>query len=342
LYINGVLETGVTRPGDCPLNSNWAILNSGQAINIGRHSTISGGRGSEAYIAEWNLIDGQALTPSSFGKTDAATGQWIPKKYAGTYGTNGFYLKFSDIATTSGSNAGLGKDFSGNGNYWNTNNISVTSGATYDAMVDSPTLSAVASNYAVMNPLAADSNATFSNANLTITSNAAGEGFIPATIDFDIASSTGYYFEVTVDSGTAYCTTGFIPVSKFPGKMWTGGTYPGLSTYNPGFEIRFSDGTILQNGGSSAYGSGATAGDTWGFAIKNGKVWARNSSGYFNSGNPVTEANPAVTGQTGQWLLGFAERAGAFGAGCTYNFGQRPFAYTPPTGFKSLNAFNLP
>ncbi len=124
--------------------------------------------------------------------------------------------------------------------------------------------------------------------------------------------------------------------------MWTGGTYPGQSTYNPGFEIRFSDGTILQNGGSSAYGSGATAGDTWGFAIKNGKVWARNSSGWFNSGNPVTEANPAVTGQTGQWLLGFAERAGAFGAGCTYNFGQRPFSYTPPTGFVRLNTYNLP
>jgi hypothetical protein len=25
-----------------------------------------------------------------------------------------------------------------------------------------------------------------------------------------------------------------------------------------------------------------------------------------------------------------------------YNFGQRPFSYTPPTGFKSLNTFNLP
>jgi len=24
------------------------------------------------------------------------------------------------------------------------------------------------------------------------------------------------------------------------------------------------------------------------------------------------------------------------------NFGQRPFSYTPPAGFKSLNAFNLP
>jgi hypothetical protein len=30
------------------------------------------------------------------------------------------------------------------------------------------------------------------------------------------------------------------------------------------------------------------------------------------------------------------------GATASLNFGQRPFAYTPPSGFKSLNAFNLP
>ena len=342
LYVNGVQVTAFSTASYPSLNYDTQVNN-----NVTQYIGTGGGGASDqlfdGYLAETHFIDGSAKTPSDFGETDTTTGVWKPKAYTGTYGTNGFYLKFSDIATTSGSNAGLGKDFSGNTNYWTTNNISVTAGTTYDAMTDSPTLtSATVANYAVMNPLAADSNATFSNANLTIASNAAGEGFIPATIDFDIASSTGYYFEVTVDSGTAYCTTGFIPVSKFPGKMWTGGTYPGQSTYNPGFEIRFSDGTILQNGGSSAYGSGATAGDTWGFAIKNGKVWARNSSGWFNSGNPVTEANPAVTGQTGQWLLGFAERAGAFGAGCTYNFGQRPFSYTPPTGFVALNTYNLP
>jgi len=339
VWVNSNTQTFSQTP-TVTLNSDLYI-NAAVSHSLGRRDT--GSLYFDGYLAEINFIDGSAKTPSDFGETDTTTGVWKPKAYTGTYGTNGFYLKFSDIATTSGSNAGLGKDFSGNTNYWTTNNISVTAGTTYDAMTDSPTLtSATVANYAVMNPLAADSNATFSNANLTIASNAAGEGFIPATIDFDIASSTGYYFEVTVDSGTAYCTTGFIPVSKFPGKMWTGGTYPGQSTYNPGFEIRFSDGTILQNGGSSAYGSGATAGDTWGFAIKNGKVWARNSSGWFNSGNPVTEANPAVTGQTGQWLLGFAERAGAFGAGCTYNFGQRPFSYTPPTGFVALNTYNLP
>ena len=46
------------------------------------------------------------------------------KRFSGTYGTNGFYLDFSDnTSTTSGSNAGIGKDVSGNGNYWDSNNI---------------------------------------------------------------------------------------------------------------------------------------------------------------------------------------------------------------------------
>ena len=102
-----------------------------------------------------HFIDGQALTPSSFGETSSTTGVWQPKRYSGTYGTNGFYLPFTDnSALTSGSNAGLGKDFSGNGNYWNTNNISITSGSTYDSMTDVPTLtSATQANYPVLNPI---------------------------------------------------------------------------------------------------------------------------------------------------------------------------------------------
>ena len=46
------------------------------------------------YLSEFHFIDGQVLTPASFGEINAVTNQWIPKKYAGTYGTNGFYLKF--------------------------------------------------------------------------------------------------------------------------------------------------------------------------------------------------------------------------------------------------------
>ena len=95
-------------------------------------------------MAEVNFVDGQALTPTSFGEIDPTTGVWVPKKYTGTYGTNGFYLPFSDGTSTTT----LCYDQSGNTNHWTPTNISLTAGATYDWMEDTPT-----NNFAVLNPL---------------------------------------------------------------------------------------------------------------------------------------------------------------------------------------------
>jgi len=55
---------------------------------------------SDGLFAEVYFIDGQALGPSNFGYTDPNTGSWVPRKYTGTYGTNGFYLNFSDNSTS--------------------------------------------------------------------------------------------------------------------------------------------------------------------------------------------------------------------------------------------------
>jgi hypothetical protein len=49
----------------------------------------------EGYLADYNYIDGQALTPTSFGQFDG-NNYWVPKTYSGTYGTAGFHLDFSD------------------------------------------------------------------------------------------------------------------------------------------------------------------------------------------------------------------------------------------------------
>ena len=62
----------------------------------------------DGYMAEINVIDGQAYDPSYFAETDPVTGQWNPKKYVGSYGTNGFYLNFSDNSGTTATT--LGKD----------------------------------------------------------------------------------------------------------------------------------------------------------------------------------------------------------------------------------------
>ena len=47
----------------------------------------------DGYMAEYHLIDGSAKAPTDFGEFND-NNVWIPKAYAGTYGTNGFYLEF--------------------------------------------------------------------------------------------------------------------------------------------------------------------------------------------------------------------------------------------------------
>jgi len=91
----------------------------------------------------------------------------------------------------------VGYDGSGNNNNWTPNNISLTSGSTYDSMTDVPTLtSATQANYAVLNPLSKSSYITLSGANLNSSGNtAADEGVAGSTI----AVKTGkWYAEFTV------------------------------------------------------------------------------------------------------------------------------------------------
>ena len=102
LYKNGVEVEAYTEAntGFPAQNVETAQINKDDAYH-----QISGLSGYDAtdyffdgYLAELNFIDGTALTPSSFGETNSDTGQWIPKKYSGSYGTNGFYLKFASGA----------------------------------------------------------------------------------------------------------------------------------------------------------------------------------------------------------------------------------------------------
>jgi hypothetical protein len=118
VYLNGVDITanGSTSYGDQNSVARWPGSSTSD-VNIGRF------RSGEplyynGYLADFYFIDGQALDPSSFGEFDT-NGVWQPKAYAGTYGTNGFHLPFSDNSTA----AALGTDTSGNGNTWTVNNL---------------------------------------------------------------------------------------------------------------------------------------------------------------------------------------------------------------------------
>jgi len=134
VYVNGIQVTAFSVKTD-PSQNAASSFNTTVAHYIGQ--APASGHYFDGYMTEINFIDGQALTPSSFGETNAITGVWQPKKYGGTYGTNGFYLNFSDNSNNTA--ATIGKDYSGNGNNWTPNSISVSAGATYDSMLDVPT-----------------------------------------------------------------------------------------------------------------------------------------------------------------------------------------------------------
>jgi len=330
LYVNGQQVTAFSTQTDPTQNSDCNFFNTASLHAIG--ATYNNSRFLDSYIAEQYFIDGSAKAASDFGETDATTGVWKPKPYTGTYGTNGFYLKFSDIATTSGSNAGLGKDFSGNTNYWTTNNISVTSGTTYDAMKDSPTnTSATVANYATLNPLI-PSTLTYSEANLTVQRTTSNWEATGSTIS---VSQGKWYAEFVWTAGT-YAIIGVEDMDLV--STWDN-EYIGYSANGRGYGW---DGNVRNNASDSAYGSTFTTSDIIGVAIDmdNKFVYMSKNGVFQNSGVPTSGA----TGTGGLSLAGtnYIIGAAAYNATISANFGQRPFAYTPPTGFVRLNTYNLP
>jgi hypothetical protein len=108
--------------------------------------------------------------------------------------------------------------------------------------------------------------------------------------------------------------------------------------------VYHATGSAYFNNTTIALSTGALAlGDLvmYAFDVDTGSFWMGKNGTWANSGNPTTGANPLYTGLTadafffGGWAYNTSDVV-------AMNFGQRPFAYTPPTGFKSLNTYNLP
>jgi hypothetical protein len=318
LYVNGALVTAFSAAAYPTQNTNL-IINTTTNHTIGKNATASANY-FDGYLTEVNFIDGQALDASSFGEYNEDTGVWQPKKYSGSYGTNGFYLPFSDNTTTTT----LAADSSGNGNDWTPNNISLTSGVTYDSMTDTPTPYEDGGNYAVLNPLNKAPAANLSNANLTSDFTTTLSGCVAATIG---SSSGKFYYEVTVVN-PASLDIGLVGANFFGG---SGGTIANGIAYYAAGQVQRTD-TLIASGLATF-----TGGDVIGVAFDcdaNQVSWYKNGSAVTTQSiNLTAPFFPAI----GDWSTNSGNTAGAH-----TNFGQRPFAYTPPTGFLPLHTGNLP
>jgi hypothetical protein len=317
LYINGSQVTALGTATYPSLSHNTA-WNSTLGHYIGREGDPNYFNG---YLTEINFIDGQALDPTSFGEYNATTGVWQPKAYSGTYGTNGFYLNFSDNSTTDA----LGTDFSGNGNTWDDNGfvVSPVTSADNDSLVDTPTPygtdtgvgGEVRGNYATANPLNKPSTSTITNGNLDVThTNVGGEQ--PATIAI---SSGKWYWEATPSSNLA--AYGIILDT----------VVPSANSFASGYHYYGGTGLFYTAASGVAYGATFTSGNVIGVALD-----LDNLQITFYKDN-VSQGTKSISAGT------YYPDMGAAGTNTTNaNFGQRPFAHAAPSGFKALCTQNLP
>ena len=290
----------------------------------------------DGYFAEFCVIDGLQLDPTSFGETDTATGIWKPKKI-GTFasaGTNSFYLDFKDSSN-------LGNDASGLNNDFTVNNIT---------SIDQSTDSCV-ENYATMNPLYKfNYNLTLSDGNLS----AAGSQNQWQGASGSIAINTGkWFYEAKFTSATDIINwaVGFMGMED---SVYTNATRNFVGFYNyDGGEIWVADSGHTPT--TNDYGTFSN-GDIIGIALDYDNEYI---SVYKNGSAIVTNFDYGAVGTSSYLKNGkvIAPKVFNYGSGAiSLNFGNPPysissgnadangfgnFEYAVPSGYYALNSSNL-
>jgi len=347
LYINGVQETSFSTETYPSQNHDTAANVSG---NIQVWGTNKEGTSNDldGYLAEAHFVDGQQLTPSSFGFTESQTGLWMPKRYEGTHGTNGFYLDFSDNSST----AALGIDKSPNGNDFTASNFSVSAGVGDDSSLDTPS-----NNFCTLNPLKTNpSNRITFTEGMLQHNGVSGNNHLRSHSTMSVSDGK-WYMEFKFVSGYetndntvsfGICTNGGHRASNNDAVWYENSVNFRARTYG-------NDGSVRKINASSSTTliSGLEQfdnGDIMGIALdlENNKMFVSKNGTFFSNGtgtqDPVTGTNPLFSGtdissrNEQGWFFtvsGYSDQV------VTADFGQQGFDYTPPTGFKSLCTRNM-
>ena len=339
LYINGEQVTSFSAAEYLSQNADTEF-NTTNPHEIGFYSNQTGGAGHfDGYMAEVHLIDGTAKAQTDFGEFDD-NGVWIPKKYTGSYGTNGFFLEFKQTGTSQNS-SGIGADTSGNDNHFAVTNLAAT-----DITEDTCT-----NNFCTLNPLSAGSdiraNGSFLEGNTELinggTSGQSSNQRCQGTMGF---TNGKWYWEAKLVSNTM--TVGIIDSD-----VQTSGSvnYSGLNNARYDSET----GNVTNSGGTVYTGSTYDNGDIIGIAVDadNGYVYFAKNGTYQNSGDP-TSGSSGTGGASitlGNFILPLISDNSSGSAGRhQHNFGNPPFTissgnndgkygnfeYAPPSGYYAL------
>ena len=242
-------------------------------------------------------------------------------------------------------------------NNWTPNNISLTAGTTYDSMIDVSYCTGQtggtqpSGNYATLSPIDSFSLGSgivsLSSGNLVASLNRTDyDCWARSTIA--IPTSGKFYFEwtpLTVDVGTTpYFSAGVVSTDSLRTSVLGSTTYRLLNVAN-GNKYNQSSNAVYGAGTSTIPGT-----DIFQCAIDitNGNIyfgknnqWGNGSGSWNQAFGSAAVAYSDLVSSGKTWMPFVAVMGQTTSTGCI-NFGQRPFSYTPPTGYSALCAPNLP
>ena len=360
VYVNGVQLTSFTDANtymDQNADTRTSYASSDQQYGNSRHPDND--HGLDGYLAEVNFVDGLQLTPASFAETDDDYGHWKPKKYAGAYGDEGYYLDFKSSGVGTAGTTTIGADRSGNTNHFTSDNV-----ATTDQMSDSPTV-----NFATLNPLQhfVTNLPTQTEGNLKTICGSVNTGSKHCIAATMAMTSGKWYFEVLIGN-TTNSHFSHIGVANADNDLFSqllsttanSGNVPWDNDYGWGFDGY--NGSKEHDNTQASYGSQVSLGDIIGVAVDmdNGKIWFAENNTWLASGDPAAGSNEAYSNLAGTIVpvVSTQDHATAFvtmnfgqdstfsggdtsGAGASDGGGIGDFYYAPPSGFLALCASNF-
>ena len=335
-----------------------SYLTIGTAPFGGSYNAGDGDYDMSGYLAEFCGIDGTAYAPTDFGEFDEDSGIWKPKDVSElTFGSEGFYLNFSNASN-------LGEDFSGNDNDFASSNL-----AAADQATDTPTNN-------------------FCTINTTIDPYVGGPPTITEGATIMTAGSSGQqdsYGTMALFKGKWYFEFSVLNV----GGLAIANMFGGVVKVNRLLQSSYNNAANGHHSHDGGWGAnpaavGVHAGSVSGFSsvsgaavdvvigvavdMDNGKIWWASGGTYASSSgsvsNPANGTLPQFTNLLTQYpgepvvpaynhYVHQATTKGAFNFGNPFDHaftdigtnsdanGYGSFAYTPPAGYYAICSKNL-
>jgi hypothetical protein len=322
IYINGVQQTSFASSTYPSQNFDF-YYNANNLHGIGARS--DGDSKFDGSMSHIHFCDGYSYDASSFGSTDATTGEWkINTDPSVSYGTNGYWILKDGNTVT---------DSSPNSNNWTVN-------GTLTKTEDCPS-----NVFATMNPLSAGSDVSFANGNTYVENTVSTWNSSLGTIG---VGNGKYYWEAMRISSAGECNLGVTLSSAYGGNH---------SQVDAGRIVYSNNGYVYREGlsgqGNTNTGTSFTGGDIIGVAIdtENGTLK------FYKNGtlvNTTTDNSFLYTNNE------YIPQCGLYGGGrLRFNFGNGYFAdnavssagtnasnngifeYDVPTGYTALSTRGL-